>query len=205
LQKRALVARGAKAERATMTSDGGKTPSGLNQVAGERMLQAYQRREKMLDDSTPIRLRRDYLIKHGLVAVPFEDATHFTEETALTLCDACREYAYEKALVIPLVDDQQCCFEMPLTVEAFMALGDIDITWQYFVIVEVQDRFAILVDELFNTIAGSPGFVCRGLGQWIEETEKDFLDNWVRDSFFSDSEKKSFEELVAFYRSMRVG
>ncbi len=79
-------------------------------------------------------------------------------------------------------------------------LGDVDTIWVHFLMLEENRRFAIICDELFNTIAGNQGFVEDALDRRIGDAYRDFLHEFVDEARFPEPEKTSFRELVAFYR-----
>lgn len=82
-----------------------------------------------------------------------------------------------------------------------MALDDIDIVWTHFLLLEEQERFAIIADFLFYTIAGPRSFVEAVLGSTVDDANREFLRSIVDEAFFCQSEKATFREVVAFYQS----
>lgn len=171
----------------------------LTPVDSSIALGLFMRRDSVIEPWKVWRFREDFLRKHGLTAVPFEDARHFMPETAADIAAACRSECFLHAHVIPLIDEPRCCYRAMLSKDAFEALGDYDTIWTHFLVLEENDRFAIICDELFNTICGSQRFVENALGRKRANACTEFLKDFVDEALFPEHEKAIFRELVTFY------
>lgn len=171
----------------------------VTSVDNSTALRLFMRRDGVLESWKLWRFREDFLRKHGLTAAPFEDARHFTPQSAADIAKACRSEGFLSAHVIPLIDEPRCCYRAILTNDAFEALGDIETIWTHFLVLEENDRFAIICDELFNTISGSPRFVESALGRKSASACTEFLKDFVDEAMFPEHEKAIFRELVTFY------
>lgn len=162
----------------------------------------FRLRESVLHIETHLRFRREFLQGKGLVGTPFEDAPHFSEEGARSLALACLEFEFCRGFVVPLFDVRSECFGIEFSFDAFRALSDIDVISSMFVILEENQSFGVLVNDLFNTIVGPREFIEVSLECSLSAAREEFLTAFVHESGFNPAEKRTFTELVEFYSKL---
>lgn len=178
--------------------------SGIELVEStEEFWKLLETRDRICEARQFVRFADSFLACPPKHAIPFEDAQHFTEDTALALARACREQGYTTGVIIPFDDERLNCFRVQFDASVFQRLADIDVVWNYFLMLEDGNRMAVLCDELFNTIAGPLGFIEDALDQTIEDARATFLNTFVGESGFPDWEKREILSLVQYYDRKR--
>lgn len=180
-----------------------QTDNGLHLVADRaECRRLFSLRDAVIEYGKVNRLAASFLRSGSMAAVPFEEAQHFASDTADALGSACQAYGLHGGFVVPLPDEPRCCYRTDFTSASFSALSNVDVIWTQFIVLDENQRCALLCDDLFNTIAGPRSFVERALGMSVRDAMSQFLRDFVDEAHFGAADKQLFVDLVRYYEQV---